>query len=410
MTAANGPSPTLPDQRITSLDTLRGVALLGILIMNIQGFAMIELAYFDPQQHMDFTGVNRWVWVLSHMVAEQKFMTIFSILFGAGIILLTERREARGQPVWGLHAKRNIWLLLFGLIHAYLIWYGDILVTYALCAFLVFPFRRKSPPTLFVLGALVLCIAPAVTFLSGWLLQQAPAEVIDEVVAAFTATPQQVAAEVQAYRGGLWSPMDMRITTAIGLQTEGVPFFLLWRASGLMLIGMGLFKLGVLSAERSGGFYARASVIGLGIGLPLVALSAAGLEAADWDPLYSILGPGLLYNYIGSLAMAAAYICGVMIWVQSGKLAGLRQRLAAVGRMAFTNYILQSVICIFIFYGFGLGLFGHVERWGQILIVFGVWVLQLILSPFWLRHFRFGPLEWLWRSLTYMKRQPMRRV
>ncbi|MDJ0639810.1 MAG: DUF418 domain-containing protein [Paracoccaceae bacterium] len=410
MTAANGPSPTAPAQRIDALDTLRGFALLGILIMNIQSFAMIEAAYFNPLQHMDFSGANRWVWIVSHMFADQKFMAIFSILFGAGIILLTEKGEEAGEPIWGLHAKRNLWLFVFGLIHAYLIWYGDILVTYALCAFLVFLFRRKSPVTLIILGILVSSIAPAFSWLSGWALQQAPPDVIDEVLAAFTATPEQVAAELQAYRGGLWSPMEMRINTAIGLQTEGIPFFLIWRASGLMLIGMALFKLGVLSAERSRGLYVGMIVSGLAIGLPLVALSVVRNEALEWHPIYSMLGLGALYNYVGSLAMATAYIGGIMALVQSGKLSGLQRRLAAVGRMAFTNYILQSVICIFIFYGFGLGLFGYVERWGQILIVFGVWAVQLIVSPLWLSHFRFGPLEWLWRSLTYLQRQPMRRM
>jgi uncharacterized protein len=151
------------------------------------------------------------------------------------------------------------------------------------------------------------------------------------------------------------------------------------------------------------------ALVGGVIGLPLVVLSAVMLSARVWDPLFALVGPGQLLNYIGSLGIAAAYIALIMRLVQSKLWPTFQHCLAAVGQLAFTNYILQSMLCTAIFYGFGLGLFGQVERWGQVLIVVLVWVLQLALSPLWLKRFRFGPLEWLWRSLAYFKVQPFRR-
>jgi uncharacterized protein len=144
--------PIRPSQRIVALDALRGFAILGILIMNIQSFAMIEAAYFNPTAYGDLTGLNKWVWILSHMLADQKFMTIFSMLFGAGIILFTTRAEAKGRSALKLHYRRTFWLLVIGLLHAYLLWTGDILVPYALCALVVVLFRKWSPTMLAIVG------------------------------------------------------------------------------------------------------------------------------------------------------------------------------------------------------------------------------------------------------------------
>ena len=139
------PLPTQPKERIIALDFLRGFALLGILLMNIQSFAMPFAAYFNPTAYGDLTGVNRWVWIGSHIVADNKFMTIFSILYGAGIVLITQKLEKKGHGSAGLHYRRTFWLLVIGMAHAYLLWYGDILVTYALAALLVYFFRKRSP-------------------------------------------------------------------------------------------------------------------------------------------------------------------------------------------------------------------------------------------------------------------------
>lgn len=398
-------APVRAQDRIESIDVLRGFALLGILLMNIQSFAMVEAAYFDPSRYGDLTGINWWVWALSHAFADMKFMALFSMLFGAGIVLVTETRQAKGLPTLAHHYSRNFWLLVFGLIHAYLIWYGDILVTYAIAAFVLYWLRNLRAVWLFVLGAVTLSV-PLLINLS---LTFAPPEVVQEIAADFAYTTEEIMAEVEAYRGSWSEALAQRIPSALGMHIEALPGFLIWRAGGLMLIGMGLFKIGVLAGRRSARFYTRLAIVGLACGLPLVTLSILKLTEHGHDPLFGQLGMGIAYNYVGSIALALAYTGIVMRMVHGNWLPGLQKRLAAVGRTAFTNYILQSLICTFIFYGFGLGLFGHVERWGQLLIVIAVWVLQMIIAPLWLARYRFGPLEWMWRSLTYMALQPMRR-
>jgi len=182
---------------------------------------------------------------------------------------------------------------------------------------------------------------------------------------------------------------------------------LLWRAGGMMLVGMALYKLGVLSAERSAAFYRRLAVAGLVAGLPLAAAGTAYKIHVDfaWD---RAMFQGGLFNYVGSIGVFLGYLGLVILMVKGGRLPRLQQRLAAAGRMALTNYITQSLICSLVFYGHGLGLFERVGGPGQVAIVAAIWALQLAWSPWWLARYRFGPLEWVWRSLTYMKRQPMR--
>jgi uncharacterized protein len=171
---------------------------------------------------------------------------------------------------------------------------------------------------------------------------------------------------------------------------------------------MALYRLGVLSAQRSAACYSWMIIAGVLIGLPLVAYGVHWNEANAWGPQSMFYG--FQFNYWGSIPVSLGWIGAVMLLCRSGMLAWLRSRLAAVGRLAFSNYILQSLICTTIFYGHGFGLFGEVERVGQIAIVAGIWLFQLLVSPLWLRRFRFGPLEWLWRSLTYGRRQPFVRA
>jgi uncharacterized protein len=181
-----------------------------------------------------------------------------------------------------------------------------------------------------------------------------------------------------------------------------------WRALGLMLIGMALMKLDVFAAARSTRFYGWMLLIGLGVGLPIVIFGAFEQIAHAFDPVYQMLA-GAHYNYAGSVLVSLGYVGLVMLVVKGGAMRGLTSRLGAVGRMALTNYLAQTLICTSIFFGWGLGYFARVERKWLPLCVVGVWLLQLLWSPWWLARFRFGPAEWLWRSLTYGHRQPFSR-
>ena len=264
------PAPTRPAERIVAIDILRGFALLGILIMNIQGFAMPAAAYFNPTAYGDLSGANRWVWIVSHVFADQKFMTIFSLLFGAGIVLMSAKMDERGQRAWGVHYRRTFWLLLFGLAHAYLLWSGDILVAYALCGFWVYWLRRLRPGWQMALGVLVVAI-PALLWLgTGVTMQFIPPETVQELQADWQPAAATIDAEVAAYRGGWLAQMDARVPASVEFQTVGLLFWGLWRAGGLMLMGMALYRWGVLSGGRSRRFYAGMAALGLAIGLPVV--------------------------------------------------------------------------------------------------------------------------------------------
>ncbi len=402
------PDPTRPTERIVAIDILRGFALLGILIMNIQGFAMPAAAYSNPTVYGDLTGANRWVWTLSHIFADQKFMTIFSLLFGAGILLMTEKLDARGQRAWTLHYRRNFWLLLFGLAHAYLLWSGDILVAYALCGFWVYWLRRLRPAWQLALGIFVVSIPALILLATSLTMQFTPPETLHELRADWQAASETIAAEVASYRGGWLQQMDARVPRSAEFQTVGLLFWGLWRAGGLMLMGMALYRWGVLTGSRSRSFYFGMVILGLAIGLPVVSWGAARNFANSWVLEFSKFGLGAQPNYWGSLFVSAAYIGLLVLFARSRALPWLQTALAAVGRTALTNYLLQTILATAIFYGHGLGLFGSVERVGQIGIVVAIWVVQLVVSPLWLRYCRFGPFEWMWRSLSYWRLQPLR--
>ena len=216
-----------------------------------------------------------------------------------------------------------------------------------------------------------------------------------------------MAAETAAYRGGWLAQMDARVPASVFHQTFLILIWYGWRVVGLMMAGMALFKWGVLSAERSDRFYRVAAVAGLGVGLPIAAYGVAYNFAASWRLEHSMFF-GWQFNYWGSLAVAFGYIGLVMLFCRSGLWPGLKPLFSDVGRMAFSNYLLQTLICTTLFYGHGFGLFGRVERTGQVLVVLVIWVALVLFSRLWLRSFRFGPAEWLWRSLTYRQWQPSR--
>ena len=401
-------APIPPAERIVAIDILRGFALLGILIMNIQGFAMPAAAYFNPTAYGDMTAANRWVWILSHILADQKFMTIFSLLFGAGIVLMSGKLDEREQRAWRVHYRRTFWLLIFGLAHAYLLWSGDILVAYALCGFWVYWLRKLRPGWQMALGALIISIPSALLLGTSLSMPFIPPETVHELQADWKPAAATIAAEVAAYRANWLAQMNARASASVDFQTVGLLFWALWRAGGLMLMGMALYRWGVLTGTRTRGFYIGMAVLGFGIGLPVVSSGVIQNFAHNWTMEFSQFGIGAQANYWGSLFVSAGYIGLLMLFARSTALPRLRNALAAVGRSALTNYLLQTILATAIFYGHGLGLFGSVERVGQIGIVTAIWAVQLSVSPLWLRHYRFGPFEWLWRSLSYWRFQPMK--
>ncbi len=396
--------PVTAAERIVPLDVLRGAALLGILLMNIRLFADIAAAYENPTAHGNLEGINYVVWYLTALLADNKFMALFSMLFGAGIVLMAARQEEAGRRPVLLHLRRMAMLLLMGLAHAYLLWPGDILYTYALCGTFVYFFRRCRPAVLVGLGVCLLAVGSAIPL---FLYAHLPAPEREAMRQELQPPLADVEAEIEAYRGSWWQQFQPRASVAWDIQTREFIAVLGWRAAGLMLLGMALFKWRVLDASRSRGFYLGMIGVGVLVGLPLIAYGVYAIEASGWDPPYLLLA-GSQFNYWGSLPLAGAWVGLVMLGCRSPRLVSMMPPLAAVGRMALSNYLLQTVLCTWIFNGHGLGLFGSLQRIEQMGVVVAVWLVQLVLSPLWLRHFRFGPAEWLWRSLTYGRIQPLR--
>jgi len=402
-------SPIGLHERYEAIDLLRGVALLGILVMNIQSFAMPMAAYFNPTALGDRGPVDFYVWVGSHLFFDQKFMTIFSWLFGAGIVLMTARAADRGVKPAAFHYRRMLALVVFGLIHAYLIWDGDILVLYSICGALVYPFRKLRPSILLGLGLLSLVIGSSVMVAAGVFLPQGSAEGMQEFQEFWAPTAEQLRRETLAFQGGWLAQMPVRTANSLEFQLSDIWLWGLWRAGGNMLIGMALLKWRVVTAELSEKVYRGLAMIGFGFGLPLIAAGVASMNAHDWETFHSFFIAGQ-FNYWASLLVASGWLgLTIALW-RAGIAPGLMARLIAVGRTAFSCYILTSLICTLIFYGHGLGFYGHVSRPGQLAVTLAVWITLLIAAPLWLARFRFGPLEWLWRTLTYGERQPLRRA
>ena len=393
-TAVQGPA------RIKSLDVLRGVGVLGMLAVHIQLFAFPSVARWNPTAYGDFRGINWWVWLATSVLADGKFITIFAMLLGVSIVMMAGEAGDHIVPAWRVHMRRMSVLLILGLSHAYLLWYGDMLVPLALSGAVVFFARRLSPRWLLVLGGLAFATASALSFGLTWSTAQSDPVALAAWRAQWTPRPAVIALEIAQYRGGWAEQMAQRVPAALETQTLDFVTRFLWQMTGLMLMGMALFKLGVLSVARSRAFYLLMGALGFGAGTLLIALGLWRSFAMKWDLLdFALVSQQL--HYWGNLFVALGWTALVMLLCQRGW--SLRP-VAAVGRMALTNYLLQSVICTTIFYGHGLGLFGHVDRAGQLAIVVGVWAFQLLASSAWLRYFAVGPVEWLMRWLVFRRR------
>ena len=395
---SDAPGPTPPSERIVSLDALRGVAVLGILVINVRVFSMPETTLLNPTVYGDFSGVNYWAWLVGHVFAELKFITVFSALFGAGIVLFIESKNRKGQPALRLHYRRTAWLILIGLGHAYLLWYGDILVAYGVCGLALVFAHDWEPRTQAGLGLLFLLVTPTLEVFAGLTVGG------EAIASQWAPAEATLRAEVATYRSGWIEQLDHRVPTAIGRQTTGFLGGTFWRVGGTVLLGMALYKWGVLTGERSTRLYRRLVAGGV-VGVATVLAGVWYIEANEWSA-----GAALFwrqFNYVGSLLVAGGYVGLVTLYARRRPDGPVTRAFAAVGRTAFTNYLLQSVVATTVFYGHGLGLFGAVSRAEALGMVVAFWAIEILVSVAWLRRYRFGPVEWVWRTLTYGERQPI---
>ncbi len=430
--ATQAAGPVRAEDRITSLDTLRGFALLGILLMNIVGFGLGS-AYDDPTNGGGATGINLWTWIAMHVLAEGKMRCIFSMVFGAGIVLLTSRAERRGDTASSadIYYRRNLWLGGFGILHAFLLWQGEILYPYALCALALYPFRRMAPKGLIAIGALMIVIVAGFTVYNGGEAAKTVAEgkaaveaknrgvklsedqdsalkKWEEVRKHAKPSPEEIEKTNKRWRGGLLDVLKIRAESVWRWHSLAYYHYFNLDIFSMMLLGMAFFKLGIFSGTRSYGFYATMAGVGYLIGISVNSYTAYTRVMSNFDIVVSAY-TGVTYD-IGRLSVALAHIGVLILMTKSGVFAWLTRSLGAVGQMALSNYLTHSVVCSTIFCGYGFGLFGQLERHQLYYVVAGLWIFQLIVSPIWLRHFYFGPAEWAWRSLTYWEKQPMRKA
>jgi len=375
-------------------------------MVNIQSFGLIDAKYLNPTAMGELQGMSYWSWWITFVFFDSKFMAIFSLLFGASIVLMWQRNSQADRKSAWLHYRRMFWLLLFGLTHAHLLWYGDILFLYSICGMTVYWLCGLKPRWLIPLGLSFVAVASGISILIGFSLPYWDEHQMTEMIASWSPTLNQIEENLAIYRGKWLEQLTHRSLNALFMETFLLIIWGFWRAGGLMLIGMGFFKLGIFNAERSNRFYLIGTMFGLLLGLGIIITGIGKLETANWSFEYSYFF-GTQFNYWGSLFICFAYVCIVMLFCRNGWLKWLQKSLAATGQLALTNYLLQTMVCTTLFYGHGFGWYGYLSRSQLVGVVLVFWILQMIGSLLWLKKFRFGPFEWLWRSLSYWRLQPM---
>jgi uncharacterized protein len=389
MNLASDWQPTSSSERVRAVDIIRGLALFGVLIVNILSDFRVPLLEHILMPFAGSRGADHLVDLLATGALEFKALTTFSFLFGVGIAIQIERARSRNINTSYFLLRRLCWLLLLGTAHLFLVWNGDILTLYAICGLLLLPLTGLPSPILFLIGAALIAVPEFVSF--GSSLPSGP------VAMAVIAQTRQVYGD-QGFVAILKFRWHESWSLIVPLLIMVLP-----RTTGLMYWGVAAWRSGILRApEQHRGKLAGALVIGAAVG---GAITANGVWAASSGrpPWPALQNPHL----DASILLALAYISGLLLWLnprRTSRLTGL----AAIGQMALTNYVLQSIVLGCIFYGYGFALFGRIGSAAAVGLGLAIYIAQLQLSRFWLRHFRFGPLEWLWRSLAYGRRQPMR--
>lgn len=433
MTSEQSLHPTTGKERIYSMDIIRGISLLGILLMNIVGFGLFK-AYEDPTNSGGATGWNLNVWWMNTLFFEGTMRGMFSMLFGAGILLFTGRSKENnhGSTVTDLFFRRLLWMVLFGVIHCYLLlWDGEILYCYGIVGMFAFSFRHLKPKHLIIGAAVIFSIAALLSakdyFQAKDTFEKATAATVkknkgetlnkeeekaianwDAKVAEMKSTPEQLKEEMDARSKGYISIVKHKAPLNEFMQTLFLYRLNFWDTLAMMLMGMAFLKLEILKAAKSNRFYLLMILIGYSIGLTVNYFEGTHLVSNNFS-IMAFHKSWLSYN-VGRIATTCGHIGLIMLFIKSGWLMFLQKSLASVGQMAFSNYIMQSIICNFIFLGYGFAMYGKLQRYELYYIVISVWIFQLIASPIWLKYFRFGPLEWVWRSLTYWQRQPLKKT
>ena len=371
--------PVRESARISSLDLIRGVAVLGILLMNAVSFKF----GLPPYLNLSVGGSESWldwtVGIAGEIFIDQKFMGLFSLLFGAGMILFIDRASARGRRAVTLNLWRNALLLLIGILH-FMLWDGDVLMVYAISSAFLIALRNLPNRALISVGVVVFALS-------------IPCALLAQYIADTTGTSL----------AGIWTPGEIETEDMVGIP---ILFGYFLRGLGMILIGAGLYRTGFMNGGMPAATYRRMAVIGLAIGLPLATLGVIVIALYDYSREIAFIGQ--IPNTVGTIPASLGYMSLIILWNNRAG-SGLKRRLRAVGRMALTNYLMQTVFGVLVL-TLLLGDADWVNRSVILVFVFAVWALQVWWSQEWLSRFLYGPAEWLWRVATYRNGQPLRRV
>ena len=429
---ASEPAPVSSDARIGMLDTTRGIAVLGILLMNITGFGLPN-SYDDPTVWGGDSPADIAVWRVMSLLFEGTMRGLFTLLFGASALLFLQRHTARSSDMRpaDLYFRRTLFLIGFGLLNGYVfLWSGDVLFYYGVAGMILFVFRNLSPRRLLILAAAFMMLQTLISAVEWHKFQETQHQA--QVANARQSAGQPLtgddyaALEAHSEQQGEWRPDHDALQAMVENVRESyasafhvlsshtwfmeTQFFFrhgIVECLGMMLLGMALLKLGVLSGASPRRVYVLMIVIGYAIGLTVNTFEIRAIEGSHFAPAQMVRS-FLTYD-LGRIPMTLAHLGVIALLCRTPWLTGVARLFASVGQMALTNYLSQSALALFIFTGAGLAWYGQLSRFELYYVVVAIWIVQLIWSPLWLRRFRYGPAEWVWRSLTYGRLQPLRR-
>jgi uncharacterized protein len=407
-------APVALGERVALMDVLRGVAILGILLVNMQLF--FSPIYLQGSTELWWPApIDRFVEKLIIFLAQAKFYTMFSMLLGMGMAVQMQRAEARGRRFGPLWARRMMWLVLIGACHAVGIWFGDILLTYALVAFALLLFPRRKNTTLlvwtiifmvlpFLFVGVITVLVEVVPMLSPEAAEQIQQQMADQAEVFIQAREEALV----AYSSGSYGEIIAARLGQLGFMYTMMPIFA-WNLLALFLIGFNLGRRRFLQNLPQKLPTVRRWIwwlFGFGVaGSLTMAVMIDHVEPGVPSMAGLLQQLGMI---VGGPAQSLFYACAIILLWQKESWRRRLTPLAAVGRMALTNYLMHSVVFTTLANSYGFGLYGRIPPSVGILMTLAMFALQIPLSNWWLSRFRFGPVEWLWRSLTYWRLQPMR--
>lgn len=405
-------APTAPTERVALIDVLRGFALFGIFTVNIALFihpieyVILTVAYDNP--------IDATVAWLTRVLAEGKFYSLFSMLFGLGFAMQLSRAQERGGSFVPVYLRRNFILLIIGVLHGVLLWVGDILVPYAVGSLMLLWLRNARDRTRLIWAAVLLVLPTLflVLALSSMELARMSPEGAAQMEAMFAAQAAATQAAMDqayvVYSSGSYAEITAQRWQDL-LKMWGLTLFVFPNILAMFLLGSVIGRRGILRDPAAHlPLLRRVLLWGGSLGLILNIVYAVGMAGEDRTLPTWTLVIAMVAHAIGAPLLSMAYAAGLALLWQDPDWQKRLRGLAPAGRMALTNYLLQSVIATTIFYGYGFALFGQVGATLGLALVFVIYAIQVAWSPWWLARFRFGPVEWLWRSLTYWRLQPMR--